>query len=562
MVAVIQGIPVDVLIDSGSSISLISSSLLKYFKGARKPAFRVLRGIGSSEIESTYFVTLQIEFSEITLEVDLHAVSTEFMNTPIIVGTDVLNREGVTYVRTRHQQYLTYKASHIHDIMCISSPTQVSIRTPLSGQDLKQLLDLIDEFSQFFITGTATSTVTTGSMSIKLNSSTPINYRPYRLSYPEILKVREIIRDLLEKNIIRESESAYASPILLVKKKDGSDRMCVDYRKLNEITIKDRFPLPLIDDHIDRLGKHKYFTSLDMATGFHQIPMDRDSIPLTGFVTPEGQYEYLKMPYGLANAPVVYQRIMTKTLRPHLESGRTLVYIDDVLLLSNSIDEGLRTLREVLQTLTNSGFSINLKKCSFLATKIEYLGRTISQGQVQPSKSKVNALVESPIPKSVKQVRQFLGLASYFRRYIPGFANKTAPITKLTKKDATFTWGSDQEEARQGIISLLTSEPVLSIYDPDLPIEIHTDASSIGYGAVLLQVHGNGCKRAVGYFSKRTQGAEPRYHSYELETLAVVRALQNYRHYLVGVHFSRNRLQCTKSNTTKGFQMVDISAGF
>lgn len=212
VVAVIQGIPVDVLIDSGSSISLISSSLLKYFKGARKSAFRVLRGIGSSEIESTYFVTLQIEFSEITLEVDLHAVSTEFMNTPIIVGTDVLNREGVTYVRTRHQQYLTYKASHIHDIMCISSPTQVSIRTPLSGQDLKQLLDLIDEFSQFFITGTATSTVTTGSMSIKLNSSTPINYRPYRLSYPEILKVREIIRDLLERTSLENLNRHMRAP--------------------------------------------------------------------------------------------------------------------------------------------------------------------------------------------------------------------------------------------------------------------------------------------------------------------------------------------------------------
>lgn len=536
-VAVIQGVPVDVLIDSGSCISLISSSLLKHFKCVCKPAFKVLRGIGGQEVESTHYVTLPIEFNEITLEVDLHVVPPESMNTPIIVGTDVLNREGVTYTRTRDEQHLTYESRFTHDVNCTLSSTQIPIETSLTGQDLQKLLDLIDEFSKFLITGTATSTVSSGSMSIKLNSSTTVTYRPYRLSYPEILKVREIIRELLEKKIIRESESEYASPILLVKKKDGSDRMCVDYRKLNEITIKDRFPLPLIDDHIDRLGKHKFFTSLDMATGFHQIPMDDDSIRFTAFVTPEGHYEYLKMPYGLANAPIVYQRIMSKTLREHLESGKTLVYIDDVLILSDTVDEGLITLRKVLQTLTESGFSINLKKCSFLSTKVEYLGRTISQGQVQPSVQKVKALVESPVPKNVKQVRQFLGLASYFRRYIAGFASKTAPIAKLTKKGVTFSWGSEQEEARQNIISHLTSEPVLAIYDPDLPIEVHTDASSIGYGAVLLQVHEKGHKRAVGYFSKRTQGAEPKYHSYELETLAVVKALQHFRHYLVGVQF-------------------------
>lgn len=537
VVAVIQGIPVDVLIDSGSSISLVSSTLLKHFRCTRKPAFRVLRGIGSQEVESTFFVTLPIEFDKITLEVDLHAVSPEFLTTPIIVGTDVLNREGVTYVRTRDQQYLTYKQGRTDNVMCALSTDDIPIKTSLTGSDLDRMLDLINEFSKFLISGTAATTVNTGSMSIKLNNATPVNYRPYRLSLPEILKVRQIIQELLDKKIIRESESEYASPILLVKKKDGSDRMCVDYRKLNEITVKDRFPLPLIDDQIDRLGKHKFFTSLDMATGFHQIPMDEEAIPLTGFVTPEGHYEYLKMPYGLANAPVVYQRIMSKTLRRQLESGKTLVYIDDVLILSNTVDEGLTYLRDVLQTLADAGFSINLKKCSFLSTEIEYLGRTISQGQVRPSELKVKALVEAPNPKTVKQVRQFLGLASYFRRYIPNFAARSTPITKLTKKGALFVWGSEQEEARQEIIAHLTSEPVLAIYDPSLPIEVHTDASSIGYGAVLLQVHGNGHKRAVGYFSKRTQGAEPRYHSYELETLAVVRALQHYRHYLVGVHF-------------------------
>lgn len=196
-------------------------------------------------------------------------------------------------------------------------------------------------------------------------------YHPYRLSYQEKLKVREIIKDLLHKNIIRESTSEYASPIILVKKKDGADRMCVDFRALNRVTIKDRYPLPLIDDHIDRLGCSRFFTGLDMASGFHQILIDEASVHKTGFVTPEGHYKYLKMPFGLCNSPTVYQRIGNETLRRFIEAGQVLVYIDDVLIMSMTVSEGIKLLREVLQTLTEAGFSINLRKCSFLTTEVE-----------------------------------------------------------------------------------------------------------------------------------------------------------------------------------------------
>lgn len=538
VVAVIHGIPVDVLIDSGSTISLISSSLLKHFNCERKPAFRVLRGIGSQEIESTCYVTLLIEFSRVTLEIDLFVVSPESMNTPVIVGTDVLNRKGVKYIRTRDEQYLVYDNENRAQVLMVEFDGHDPVNTDLVDNDRFRLNEIITEFSDYFISGTATSTVKTGFMHIKLNSDTIIHYRPYRLSYDEKLRVRQIVKDLLDKGIIRESESEFASPILLVKKKDGSDRMCVDFRKLNEITIKDRFPLPLIDDYIDRLGHSKYYTSLDMATGFHQIPMHEDSIHMTGFVTPEGHFEYVKMPYGLANAPVVYQRIIMNTLRSFVESGKVLIYIDDVLIPTMTIEEGFNILREVLQALTAAGFSINLKKCTFLSTEIEYLGRNISNGQVRPSKYKVKALIESPVPRNVKQVRQFLGLAGYFRRYIPGYATKIACIANLTRKDVHFNWGEEQEQVRREIIEHLTNEPVLAIYNPKLPIEVHTDASSIGYGAVLLQVYKSGHKRVIAYFSRLTQAAEPKYHSYELETLAVVKALQHFRHYLVGIKFT------------------------
>lgn len=536
--AVIQGIPVDVLIDSGAlNVSLISSAVVNYFSGSRKPINCSLKGIGDRGFVAREYITLTVEFSDIALEVDFVIVPALYMNTPIIVGTDVLNRDGVTFIRTKHGQHLTRTTDNILKVNSATKGELDKVNTPLKGAELAKLMAVLREFSSFLISGTATTTVNTGKMHISLTSEVPVAYHPYRLSYQEKLKVREICQDLLEKEIIRESNSEYASPIILVKKKDGSDRMCVDFRALNRITVKDRYPLPLIDDQIDRLGGSRLFTSLDMASGFHQIPIDESSIHKTGFVTPEAHYEYLKMPYGLCNSPTVYQRIINSTLRKFIESGSVLVYIDDVLIISMSIDEGVSLLRDVLNTLTQAGFSINLRKCSFLTTKIEYLGRVISHGQVRPSPLKVDALLKAPIPSNVKQVRQFLGLAGYFRRYIKGYATKTACISRLTKKDVKFEWGPDQDQVRKDIIECLTSEPILAIFDPSLPTELHTDASSAGYGAVLMQTHADGSKRVVSYFSRVTQGAEARYHSYELETLAVVKALQNFRHYLIGVNF-------------------------
>lgn len=536
--AVVDGVPVDVLIDSGAlDVSLISSDVLKYISCQPKPRRCVLKGISDKEIIATSYVTLTVEFNDISVEADLVVVPSGFMNTPIIIGTDVLNRDGITYVRTKNKQFLTRANESSASVNAVQSNSQIEVNTPLQGDDLDGLMSIIHKYSDFLITGTAATTVKTGEMEIKLTSSSPVVYRPYKLSYQEKLKVREITNDLLDKGVIRRSQSEYASPIILVKKRDGSDRLCVDFRSLNRITVKDRYPLPLIEDHIDRLGGFKFFSSLDMATGFHQIPLKEDSIHLTGFVTPEDHFEYVKMPYGLANSPIVYQRIINDTLRNHINEGNVLVYVDDVLLLSNTVSEGIALLDKVLGTLTKAGFSVNLRKCSFLVTEVEYLGRVISQGQVRPSPRKVEALANTPPPQNVKQVRQLLGLAGYFRRYIKDYASFTSPIAHLTRKDVKFNWTSECESIRQNLITQLTSEPVLSIFDPSYPTEVHTDASSIGYGAVLFQVHPDGKKHVVAYFSRVTQGAESKYHSYELETLAVVKALQNFRHYLVGLKF-------------------------
>lgn len=301
----------------------------------------------------------------------------------------------------------------------------------------------------------------------------------------------------------------------------------------------------MIGDQIKRLVGANYFTSLDMASGYHQIPIHQDSIERTAFVTTEGQFEYVTMPFGLRNAPSVYQRAINKALG-NLSESFAVCYIDDIIIPSKTVEEGIERLKLVLEVLTQSGFSFNLKKCAFMKSQIDYLGYQISAGQIRPNARKVIALTQLPPPKTATQLRQFIGLASYFRQFIPGFSQISAPLYRLTSKKGNIVWNSQFEEIRKKIIKILTNKPVLTIFDPEYPIELHTDASSEGYGAILVQKI-DGKPRVVEYFSRRTSPCESKYHSYELETLAVVNAIKHFRHYL----HSRKFLVITDCNAVK-----------
>jgi hypothetical protein len=428
----------------------------------------------------------------------------------------------------------------------LSKPKQVNVVSTgwippaisnLNGVEQARFSSLMSRFQNMITSGNVVNKIQTAELRIVLKSDKVISYHPYRLSLAERQKIREMVSDLLSNKIIQESESPYASPVLLVKKKDGSDRLCVDFRALNRITVKDRFPLPLIEDQLDRLGKGTYFTALDMASGFYQIPIAADSVAKTGFVTPDGHYEYLRMPFGLANAPAVSQRAINNALGP-LKDRVALVYLDDVLIPSTTIERGIEKLELVLTALAKAGFSLNINKCKFFQTTVDYLGRSVSAEGIRPSTGKVTALANSPAPGNVKQVRQFMGLASYFRKFIPEFASRTASITQLTKKSTPFSWNKEHEEAKRYVIQHLSAQPLLSIFDASLPTEVHTDASSIGYGAILFQKPTpESALRVVAYFSRRTTPAESSYHSYELETLAIVNALKHFRVYLIGIPF-------------------------
>ncbi|CAH2216071.1 jg26524, partial [Pararge aegeria aegeria] len=374
-------------------------------------------------------------------------------------------------------------------------------------------------------------------MKIDLADNKPIIYRPYRLSHHEREQVRETIDELLLNDIIQESKSDYASPILMVKKKTGEQRLCVDFRALNNKTIKDRFPLPLIEDQISNLSGNCFFTTLDLASGYYQIPMAKESQHLTGFVTPDGHFEFKRMPFGLANAPAVFQRMINKILG-NRRFEYALAYLDDVLIPSKSIDEMFTRLEDVLILFRQYGLTLKLTKCRFFDNTVSYLGYEISPHGIQPSEAKILAVKEFPKPQNVHEVRQFLGLTGYFRKFIKGYGEVARPLTSLLKKDSVWKWSNTEDQAFLILIERLANRPVLALYDPTLETELHTDASSLGVGGILMQWQKDvRILKPVAYFSRQTTPEEKHLHSYELETLAVVCSLKKFRVYLLGVNF-------------------------
>lgn len=524
------------IFDSGAECSLMRESIAAQLPGRRLETANYLKGIGQFPVFSIATLVTVGVIDNINVEIQFHIVADYEMTTDILVGMNLINNTNLTMIITSDGTRLT-RQQNISHVQCVN-PIFDKLDCDLTNEeDIVRLRTLLNKFQHLFIRGYPTTRVKTGELEIRLkNPDKYVERRPYRLSPVEREKVRAIVKDLMEHGIVRESKSPYSSPIILVKKKNGDDRMCVDFRELNSNTLRDHYPLPLISDQIDQLAKGKYFTTFDMAAGFHQIPIAESSIEKTAFVTPDGLYEYMTMPFGLSNACSVYQRCINRALSSLLGNAAQ-VYVDDVLSKCEDIGEGLSNIERILLALQEAGFSINADKCSFFKRSIEYLGNIVSDGQVRPSPRKIDALVKAPVPKTPRQVRQFCGLAGYFRKFVPDFSRIMVPLYELTKPGAKWQWNERHETAREKIIQCLTSTPVLTLFQEEAPIQLYTDASSLGFGAVLVQVIA-GRQHAVAFMSMRTTETESRYHSYELETLAVVRAIKHFRQYLYGRKFT------------------------
>ena len=380
------------------------------------------------------------------------------------------------------------------------------------------------------------------SHSIDTGDAGPIRSRPYRYSASERGTISTLVQEMVDAGVAAPSDSPWSSPVVLVRKKNGEHRFCVDYRRLNATTKKDVYPLPRMDDALDRLGGAQFFSTIDLASGYWQVGVDPASQEKTAFITPDGLFEFQRMPFGLCNAPATFQRLMDRVLGS-LKWTHCLVYLDDILVFGRTLEEHNSRLASVLERLQKAGLTVNIAKCRFAAESVSFLGHEVGADGLRPNPEKVRAVAEFSPPTSVTQLRSFLGLVSFYRRFIPGFSTRALPLTRLLKKAAKWRWGEEEAGAFDNLRNALATAPVLAPFHDDLPVEMFTDASGVGLGAVLMQPHEEGL-RPVAYVSRRLVGAEERYHSNEQEILAVVWALGKLRPYVYGrrvtVHTDNN----------------------
>jgi len=358
-------------------------------------------------------------------------------------------------------------------------------------------------------------------------------FRPmFRLSPKELEEVERQVKELLRHGLIEPSSSPFGASVLFVAKKDGSLRMCIDYRALNKITVKNKYPLPRIDQLLDALSGAQLFTSLDLQSGYHQIRITDEDVAKTAFRTPFGHYQFKVLSFGLTNAPATFQAAMNNMLRPYLNKF-VVVYIDDILIFSKTQAEHINHVRKVLELLREHKYHIKLSKCEFEQPEVKFLGHIVGRDGVKVDPAKTAVIEQWTQPKTVHEVRSFVGLATYFRRFIEKFSQMVAPLTRLTGKDIPFIWDESCQRAFEQVKHALTNAPILALPDFQLPFEVVTDASIEGLGGVLLQD-----ERPLAYESRRLIPAEVNYTTGEQELLAVVHALTIWRCYLEGSEFT------------------------
>ncbi|CAH2090022.1 unnamed protein product [Euphydryas editha] len=435
--------------------------------------------------------------------------------------------------------------NHVNSYNSLERSQQLSKLLPtahLNEEELYYLKEICYQYSDIFhLPGDQLTCTDVTQHEIKTTSPTPINVKSYR--FPEIHKeeVQSQINKMLEQKIITPSRSPWSSPIWIVPKKEDSSgkkkwRIVIDYRKLNDITIGESYPIPQINEILDQLGKSKYFTTLDLASGFHQIQMSPADAPKTAFSVPQGHFQFNRMPFGLKNAPASFQRTMN-TVLSGLQGVHCFVYLDDVVVYSYDLPSHIEKLHLIFEKLRKFQLKLQPDKCEFLRKEVAYLGHIISNEGVKPNPEKIKAVVQFPPPKCAKDIKSFLGLASYYRRFIPEFSKYAKSLTTLLKKDVPFEWTNTQQLSFEQLKNKLVTAPVLAYPDFTKPFILTCDASSYAISAVLSQ--GDvGKDRPIAYASRTLNKAECNYSVTEKECLAIVYGTKTFRPYLFGRRFT------------------------
>ena len=364
---------------------------------------------------------------------------------------------------------------------------------------------------------------------VEIGTAASVKQHPYRVNPAKLEIMRAEVKYMLENDIIEHSKSNWSSPCVLVPKSDGSYRFCTDFRKVNAVTKTDSFPIPRIDDLIDRMGNARYVTKIDMLAGYWQIPLSGRAMEISAFATPDGLYQYKVMPFGMKNAPATFQRLIN-SLIADLENSSA--YIDDIIVYSHDFMSHVKQIKALFRKLAQAGLTVNLNKSEFCHATVEYLGHVVGQGQVKPIAAKVEAIQVISPPNDRKQLMRFLGMAGYYRKFCANFSVIAAPLTNLLKKEAKFIWSPECEEAFGKIKAMLTGSPVLVTPDFKRQFQLAVDASDAGVGAVLSQIDEENIDHPICYFSKKFNKHQVNYSTIEKECLGIVLALQQFDFYV------------------------------
>ncbi|GFW29645.1 retrovirus-related Pol polyprotein from transposon 17.6 [Trichonephila clavipes] len=462
-------VKITALIDSGSTVSLLRENTSRKIMDRTKLSKNkmLLTGIGEAQVTTIGSFEHEFKIDDENYSLTWHVVPTDKLKFEAVIGSDLLEQASISFTKggvkfnkyENHVQLMQISAENLQE--------ELDLRHVENRQIKKELEKLIQDYKP---EKTASTDVT---MRIILKDEEPVCQLPRRLAFTER------------------------------QEKDGSSRMCIDYRKLNQKLVKDKFPLPIIEDVLDTLQEAKVYSTLDLRNGFFHVDVDEDCRKYTSFIVPDGQFEFNKVPFGLSTSPGVFQRYVSSIFRDLTRKGIVISYLDDLVI----------------------------------PAKNEQEGHIVESGTIKPSPTKTLAVRKFPEPTTIKQVQSFLGLTGYFRKYIKDYSKIAKPLCDLTRKENLFVFGIQQKEAFEKLKKIMTEGPILHLYKYGRKTELHTDACKQGYGAILLQEAEDGKLHPVYYMSKKTNTAEEKYDSYELEVLAIINALKKFRVYLLGQHF-------------------------
>ena len=400
----------------------------------------------------------------------------------------------------------------------------------LTAIQAEEIVGLVESFPELFkdtpgLTKLAVHDVDTG-------TAAPIKQHAYRLAPQKRALVQQELDYMLEIGAIEPTVSEWSSPVVLVMREGATPRLCIDYRKVNAVTRSDAYPIPRMEDCIDRIGQAQWVSKFDLLKGYWQVPLTDHAKEVSAFTTHDALYACNVLPFGMKNAPASFQRLMNQVTRG---LGNVVTYIDDVVVFSDSWESHIGHIRSLFTRLAEASLVVNLAKCEFGKGQVTYLGHRVGRGEVLPRSAKVQAIMDFPVPQNRRQLMRILGMCGFYRKFVPNFATVTAPLTNLLQKGTKWLWSSECQSALVAVKAILMCEPVLAAPDFSLPFCLAVDASDVGVGGVLLQAGNDGVERPVAYFSKKLNRHQKNYSTIEKEALALVLAVQHFEVYVSSV---------------------------